>query len=460
MSARVRSRTARLSGIDLPDFGLPDREPVTPATIYRDRLAALRARAAARGYDRLVVYADREHSANLAWLTGFDPRFEEALLVVGPDGDPAILVGNECFGMAGAAPLPMRRVLFQDLSLPGPAAGPVATARRHPHRRGRRTGRPDRRRRLEDVRRPVDDRGPGLHRRRAAPPDRRPRARRERDRPVHRRRRRPARGQRRRRPRRARMGIVSDLEWRPAPALGAPTGHDRARGGPPARLERDAAVVPSDADRRAASVAGAAQPGRPPDRARRPVHGRVRDLGRAHLSGRVRRGRCDRAAGADRRLRRATGRAVFRGDRGVVRGASRRPDGRGAPRHHRASPRRPVLRHLPQPGPPDRARRMGQLSDLRRLDDRAPIRDGLPGRRHPGDRDGPLHDQHRGWHRPRRRVTSRGLRGRPSGGLGTGRGAPDGSWPTRSASSSTRMSCRSRTSRPICRRSSSGPTGP
>ena len=76
-------------------------------------------RAAERGYDRLVVYADREHSANLAWLTGFDPRFEEAVLVVGPAGDPAILVGNECYGMAGAAPLPMRRHRFQDLSLPG-----------------------------------------------------------------------------------------------------------------------------------------------------------------------------------------------------------------------------------------------------------------------------------------------------------------------------------------------------
>ena len=65
------------------------------------------------------MYADREHSANLAYLTGFDPRFEEAMLVVGPTGEPAILVGNECYGMAGAAPLPMRRHLFQDLSLPG-----------------------------------------------------------------------------------------------------------------------------------------------------------------------------------------------------------------------------------------------------------------------------------------------------------------------------------------------------
>jgi hypothetical protein len=73
----------------------------------------------ARGYDHLVVWADREHSANIAYLTGFDPRFEEAVLVVGPEGEPAILVGNECYGMAGAAPLPMRVILFQDLSLPG-----------------------------------------------------------------------------------------------------------------------------------------------------------------------------------------------------------------------------------------------------------------------------------------------------------------------------------------------------
>ena len=72
-----------------------------------------------RGYDRVVVFADREHSASISFLTGFDPRFEEAILVIGQDGDPAILVGNECFGMAGAAPLPMRRRLHQDLSLPG-----------------------------------------------------------------------------------------------------------------------------------------------------------------------------------------------------------------------------------------------------------------------------------------------------------------------------------------------------
>jgi len=110
---------ARLAEISLPDFGMPDGQPEIPASLYAVRIERLRERADARGYDRLVVYADREHSASLAYLTGFDPRFEEAVLVVGASGDPAILVGNECRAMAAAGPLPMRPVLFQDLSLPG-----------------------------------------------------------------------------------------------------------------------------------------------------------------------------------------------------------------------------------------------------------------------------------------------------------------------------------------------------
>jgi hypothetical protein len=113
---------ARLAPVELPDFGVPDERPLVPASTYARRLERLRERAATRGYSHLVVYADREHSANLAWLSGFDPRFEEAIAIVGlrddAEPDPATLVGNECWGIAGDAPLPMRRVLHQDLSLP------------------------------------------------------------------------------------------------------------------------------------------------------------------------------------------------------------------------------------------------------------------------------------------------------------------------------------------------------
>ena len=115
MTPRGSPRVAR---VELPDFGMPATMPEVSPTTHARRMARLRELADDRGFERLVVYADREHSANLSYLTGFDPRFEEALLVVGMDDDPAILVGNECWGTAGAAPLPMRRHRFQDFSLP------------------------------------------------------------------------------------------------------------------------------------------------------------------------------------------------------------------------------------------------------------------------------------------------------------------------------------------------------
>jgi Creatinase/Prolidase N-terminal domain len=113
--------SARLTEIPLPGFGMPATEPLLPASTFANRLDRLRSVMEPRRYDHLVVWADREHSANIAYLTGFDPRFEEAMLIVGPAGDPALLLGNECFDLGSVAPLPVRPVRFQDLSLPGQA---------------------------------------------------------------------------------------------------------------------------------------------------------------------------------------------------------------------------------------------------------------------------------------------------------------------------------------------------
>jgi len=56
-------------------------QPEVPAATYAARMQAALARAKTAGMDALVVYGDREHSANIAYLSGYDPRFEEALLV-------------------------------------------------------------------------------------------------------------------------------------------------------------------------------------------------------------------------------------------------------------------------------------------------------------------------------------------------------------------------------------------
>jgi hypothetical protein len=85
----------------MPEFGLPTVEPVIPPDTYRSRLRALIKQAAEEGYDVFAVYGDREHYANIAYLTGYDPRFEEALLLMNvrrPDAKPILLVGNEGIG--------------------------------------------------------------------------------------------------------------------------------------------------------------------------------------------------------------------------------------------------------------------------------------------------------------------------------------------------------------------------
>src|SRR5260221_167138 len=108
-----------LAEVALPEFGLPKTEPEVPAETYEQRVEAARQRATAAGYDALLVYGDREHLANLAYLTRYDRRFEEALLILLPDRAPTLLVGNEGWGYTTIIPVKFERVLYQSFSLLG-----------------------------------------------------------------------------------------------------------------------------------------------------------------------------------------------------------------------------------------------------------------------------------------------------------------------------------------------------
>jgi Creatinase/Prolidase N-terminal domain len=109
----------QLTQVALPNFGMPTSEPILTTHIYENRLAKLREKMAENGLDYVIVYADREHTANLTYLCGYDPRFEESFLIVDKTQTPALLVGNEGWGYCELAPLPMRRILYQPLSLMG-----------------------------------------------------------------------------------------------------------------------------------------------------------------------------------------------------------------------------------------------------------------------------------------------------------------------------------------------------
>jgi Xaa-Pro aminopeptidase len=109
--------TFTLRPVALPDFDIPHARPEIPPAVYAARADAAYSRA---GCDWLVVYADREHLANMAFLTGFEPRFEEALLLLGSGGRRILVTGNESGSYAVLAGLPdLEVVLCQVLSLLG-----------------------------------------------------------------------------------------------------------------------------------------------------------------------------------------------------------------------------------------------------------------------------------------------------------------------------------------------------
>lgn len=105
-----------LKAVPAPKFALVEERPTVPTEEYERRLAGLYEAAQA---DWVAVYADREHYANLVYLLNFDPRFEEALLLLGPAGKRVLVLGNEGMSYTDVLPVPVEIVLCQTFSLGG-----------------------------------------------------------------------------------------------------------------------------------------------------------------------------------------------------------------------------------------------------------------------------------------------------------------------------------------------------
>lgn len=71
-----------------------------------------------RGLDVLIIYADVEHSGNFEYLTGFIPRFEEALLVLHRTGRACMILGNENLDKCRRSRIDAEPLLFSGFSLP------------------------------------------------------------------------------------------------------------------------------------------------------------------------------------------------------------------------------------------------------------------------------------------------------------------------------------------------------
>ena len=115
----AKARNVGLIEASLPEFGEPVVQPAIPTSVHEARVAGALARAKAEGLDALVVYGDREHTASMTYLSGYDPRFEEAILILVPGRLPTLLVGNEGMAYATLANGRFEAVAFPALSLMG-----------------------------------------------------------------------------------------------------------------------------------------------------------------------------------------------------------------------------------------------------------------------------------------------------------------------------------------------------
>ena len=117
----MTNKNVYIKEIEWPEFGEASPVIYPSSKELSDRIEACRKLMASRGLTHLAVYGDREHFANLMYLIHFDPRFEEALLIIRQSGTPLVLVGNECVGHLAASPLfndsKLRHERYQPFSL-------------------------------------------------------------------------------------------------------------------------------------------------------------------------------------------------------------------------------------------------------------------------------------------------------------------------------------------------------
>lgn len=105
--------------VDLPEPEIPASFPKIPKGEYEQRLVKVRQLMDQSDLSHVVVYGDREHFANIRFLTGYDPRFEETLLIISKNGKPILLVGNEGLGYSKIVQPDVDIVLYQHFSLQG-----------------------------------------------------------------------------------------------------------------------------------------------------------------------------------------------------------------------------------------------------------------------------------------------------------------------------------------------------
>ncbi|EXJ23369.1 hypothetical protein ADIAL_1174 [Alkalibacterium sp. AK22] len=90
----------RIKQVRPPVKEQPDKKIMLTDETMAERRKKVLERMKAQGLSSLIIYADKEHGSNFEYLTGFIPRFEEALLIVNSSGQATLILGNENFNKA------------------------------------------------------------------------------------------------------------------------------------------------------------------------------------------------------------------------------------------------------------------------------------------------------------------------------------------------------------------------
>lgn len=127
MTRRVVEKEVKLDLVENPIPINYDEVPEYTREDYEARIEKVLEFCDQRGYSHLIVYGDREHFSNIHYLTGLDPRFEEALLILQRGKNPKMLLGNECYVYAGMIEIDIDLILYHPFSLIGQPVGNDST---------------------------------------------------------------------------------------------------------------------------------------------------------------------------------------------------------------------------------------------------------------------------------------------------------------------------------------------
>ncbi|MDN6626132.1 MAG: aminopeptidase P family N-terminal domain-containing protein [Pisciglobus halotolerans] len=107
-----------LSEVKAPETAFDDQPKVLSDQTFAERKENVLQSMKRKGLDTIFIYADREHGANFEYLTGFIPRFEEALLAVTTEGKAKLFLGNENVKLAAYSRIHAECVHIPHFSLP------------------------------------------------------------------------------------------------------------------------------------------------------------------------------------------------------------------------------------------------------------------------------------------------------------------------------------------------------